>query len=191
MSDLVKSIISGFNENYDNLEKSNIEYFSNKVLKNNIIYNDIILGIDSPFDKNSLEKKIFEYTKINKIKNEKCNSIQLKNIENIENIVDMNFIEDTNFYIKIIIYRKLEIIKKLTILKKLILYYEYLIINISNLQNKINISIKVINDLTKEKDEYKTFINNILLKDDISIIITEIKKIMCLEELNRKFIQKL
>ena len=41
MSDLVKSIISGFNENYDNLEKSNIESFSKKILKNNIKYNDI------------------------------------------------------------------------------------------------------------------------------------------------------
>ena len=191
MSDLVKSIISGFNENYDNLEKSNIESFSKKILKNNIKYNDIILGIDSPFDKKSLENKLLEYKKINKMNNEKCNSIQLKNDKNIENIIDMNFIEDTNFYIKIIIYRKLEIIKKITIIKKLILYYEHLIINISNLSKKKDIPIKVINDLQKEKNEYKTLINNILLKDDISIIITEIKKIMCLEELNKKFIQKI
>jgi len=137
-SELIKSIILNFNTEYDKEEEEDTPKLDIKI--NNELstqYNNIIL-------KNNDEKSFIKY-KENKEKeiydncNKKINFLQTN--EPNKFIIDVNFIDDFEFYLKIMEYRKLEIIKKLTIFKKLIVYYEYLCINILNMNYKKDIII--------------------------------------------------
>jgi len=195
-SELIKSIILNFNTEYDKEEEEDTPKLDIKI--NNELstqYNNIIL-------KNNDEKSFIKY-KENKEKeiydncNKKINFLQTN--EPNKFIIDVNFIDDFEFYLKIMEYRKLEIIKKLTIFKKLIVYYEYLCINILNMNYKKDIikegiqkyTIEIINiniiKLQTEKDKIKELYKKITRDFHYDILNEELSKYKCLDKLYNKY----